>query len=330
LYYYINKRSGLLNEIKIEDMDGIFIGHAEDLKAATGCTVILCENGARAGIDVRGGAPASKETELLKPFNLIDTVHAILLTGGSSFALDAAAGVMEYLENKNVGFDTGVARVPIVPAAALFDLAVGHPGVRPDKKMGYDACVKAKANNIAEGNAGAGTGASVGKLLGMKRAMKSGIGIYGLQTGALKVISIVAVNALGDVFDPDTLEAVAGLLDESGRKIISTEEEIYSKYRNKENGFSGNTTIGCVITNARFSKTELTKIASMTHDGFARAIKPIHTMYDGDTVFALSTGEVEADITAAGTLAARTTARAIYRGAITAESAYGLKAMRDL
>jgi L-aminopeptidase/D-esterase-like protein len=319
-----------MKEIKIEDMEGILIGHAADIKAGTGCTVILCENGALAGIDVRGGAPASKETELLKPYNLVDTVHAILLSGGSSFGLDAAAGVMEYLEKKNIGFDAGVARIPIVPAASLFDLAVGAPDIRPDKKMGYDACVNASNKNISEGNVGAGTGASVGKILGMNRAMKSGLGIYGMQTGALKVISIVAVNALGDVFNPDTLEVIAGLLDESGKKIISTEEVLYSAYENKENRFSSNTTIGCVITNAKFTKTELTKIASMTHDGFARAIKPVHTMYDGDTIFALSTGELKADISAVGALSAATMAKAIYRGAIMAESAYGLKVKKDL
>ena len=319
-----------MKEITITDIQGIKIGHSQNFKAATGCTVVLCENGAVAGVDVRGGAPASRETELLNPVNMIEQIHAVVLSGGSAFGLDSASGVMEYLEENKIGFDVQITRVPIVCAASLFDLYIGDWRIRPDKKMGYEACRNATIEKSPEGNIGAGTGASVGKILGMERAMKSGLGIYGLQIGELKVASIVAVNCLGDVLDPDSQEKVAGLLDETRTKIIDTEEVIYKNFKNKKNLFSSNTTIGVVATNGKFTKAQINKIASMSHNGFARTIRPTHSMYDGDTVFAVSTCEADADINTVGSLAAFTMAKAIFRAATLAEGRYGLKASRDL
>ncbi|MCG8482639.1 MAG: P1 family peptidase [Clostridia bacterium] len=319
-----------MKEIKITDIQGIKIGHAENIEAGTGCTVIICEKGAYAGVDVRGGAPASRETQLLNPVNLVEQVHAVVLSGGSAFGLDCAAGVMEYLERHDIGFDVQVTKVPIVCGAALFDLVVGDHKIRPDKKMGYDACVQASDKECLQGSVGAGTGASVGKLLGMDRAMRGGIGIYGVQIGDLKVASIVAVNCLGDVIHPDTGERAAGLLDEAKKKVISTEEEMYKTYSNKTNLFSGNTTIGVVITNGKMNKPQATKVASMTHNGFARSMRPAHSMFDGDTIYALSTSEVDADVNVIGALGAETMAKAVYQAVISADSRYGILAHRDL
>ena len=319
-----------MKEIKITDIQGIKIGHAENIEAGTGCTVIICEKGAYAGVDVRGGAPASRETQLLNPVNLVEQVHAVVLSGGSAFGLDCAAGVMEYLEGHDIGFDVQVTKVPIVCGAALFDLVVGDHKIRPDKKMGYDACVQASDKECLQGSVGAGTGASVGKLLGMDRAMRGGIGIYGVQIGDLKVASIVAVNCLGDVIHPDTGERAAGLLDEAKKKVISTEEEMYKTYSNKTNLFSGNTTIGVVITNGKMNKPQATKVASMTHNGFARSMRPAHSMFDGDTIYALSTSEVDADVNVIGALGAETMAKAVYQAVISADSRYGILAHRDL
>ncbi len=319
-----------MKEIKITDIQGIKIGHAENIEAGTGCTVIICEKGAYAGVDVRGGAPASRETQLLNPVNLVEQVHAVVLSGGSAFGLDCAAGVMEYLEGHDIGFDVQVTKVPIVCGAALFDLVVGDYKIRPDKKMGYDACVQASDKECLQGSVGAGTGASVGKLLGMDRAMRGGIGIYGAQIGDLKVASIVAVNCLGDVIHPDTGERAAGLLDEAKKKVISTEEEMYKTYSNKTNLFSGNTTIGVVITNGKMNKPQATKVASMTHNGFARSMRPAHSMFDGDTIYALSTSEVDADVNVIGALGAETMAKAVYQAVISADSRYGILAHRDL
>ena len=318
-----------MKEIKITDIRGIKVGHAQDKTGASGCTVILCEKGAWAGVDVRGGGPASRETELLKPVNMVEQIHAVMLSGGSAYGLDAGAGAMAYLEEKGAGFDVGVGVVPIVCGASLFDLVVGDPKCRPDKEMGYQACRNASDGNVTEGNVGAGTGASVGKFLGIEHMMKSGLGTYAVQIGDLQVAAIVAVNALGDVVDVDTGRRIAGLLNEDNTKLSNTEETMYAQYAQDKNVFSGNTTIGCIVTNAKLTKSQANKLASIAHNGFARAIRPVHTMADGDTIFVLATGETEALPDAVGALATEVMARAVNRAVKMAEPAYGLKAARD-
>ena len=263
-----------MKEIKITDIKGIQVGQAEDSEGASGCTVIICEAGAWAGVDVRGGGPASRETELLKPINMVEQIHAVMLSGGSAYGLDAGAGAMAYLEEKKVGFDVGVGVVPIVCGASLFDLVVGDPKCRPDKAMGYEACKNAGNGTVAEGNAGAGTGASVGKFYGVERMMKCGLGTYAVQIGDLQVAAIVAVNALGDVVDVDTGKRIAGLLNEDHSVLANTEEAMYAQYAEDKNVFNGNTTIGCVVTNAKLTKSQANKLASIAHNGFARAIRP--------------------------------------------------------
>lgn len=315
-----------MKEIDFTDIGGIKVGNAQDLGAATGCTVVLCKRGAVAGVDVRGGAPGTRETDLLRPENLVDQVHGILLAGGSAFGLDAASGVVKYLEERDVGLDVQVAKVPIVCGAVLFDLAIGDPDIRPDFQMGYEACVNASDGKCPSGNIGAGTGATVGKLLGPARAMKGGLGSYGIQVGELKVAALVAVNALGDVIDPETGEILAGLLDEEGGRIVGTESLLLKGYDLRENPFGVNTTIGVIATNASLTKAEANKIASMAHDGYGRAIRPVHTQLDGDTIFTLATGEQGGDVDLVGTLAARVMERAIVDGIKSAESLCGFKA----
>ena len=315
-----------MKEISIIDIEDIKIGSAEDRENATGCTVILCEKGAPAGIDVRGGGPASRESELLNPVAAADKIHAILLSGGSAVGLDAAGGVMEYLEQKNVGVDTGVAKVPLVCCSCLFDLQLVSKRVRPDKAMAYRAC----SGSYQDGNYGAGTGATVGKYKGTEFMMKSGIGSYAVQLGELKIGAIVAVNALGDIFDYRTGQQIAGLLNQEKDGFLSTEEEMYKQCGQVKDLFTGNTTIGAVITNARFNKGQMNKIAAMAQNGYARAIRPVHTEADGDTIYALSTGDVTADINGVGTLAAQVTAEAIKRAVFAADPAYGLPAAKDL
>lgn len=318
-----------MQEISVTDIENIRIGNAQDFAGGTGCTVILCERGAPTGVDVRGGAPASRETDLLNPVATVERIHAVLLSGGSAFGLDAAAGVMEYLEKKNVGFDTGIAKVPIVCQSCLFDLVVGSASARPDKVMGYQACVDSESNRPQEGNVGAGTGATVGKYHGINYMMKSGLGIYAVQLGELKLAAIVAVNALGDVFDPETGEVIAGMLNSDLTGFANTEQVMYSQYSNKKDLFTGNTTIGVIVTNGKFNKVQATKIAAMAQNGYAKAIFPVHTTADGDSIYAISVGDVEADINVVGTLAAKVMAKAVARAVLQAEPAYGLKSARD-
>jgi len=318
-----------MKEVSITDIEGIKIGHAQDIEGGSGCTVVLCEKGAFAGVDVRGGGPASRETELLKPVNMVEQIHAVMLSGGSAYGLDAGAGAMKYLEENNVGFDVGVGVVPIVCGASLFDLVVGDPKCRPDKEMGYQACKNANTEKPAEGNIGAGTGATVGKFLGTEYMMKSGLGTYAVQIGDLIVGAIVAVNGLGDVVDVDNGKRLAGILNKDKTAISNTEETMYAEYAKDRNVFSGNTTIGCIITNAKLTKSQANKIASIAHNGFARAIRPVHTMADGDTIFTLSAGDVEVMPDAVGSLATDVMARAINRGVLEAEPAYGLKSAKD-
>ena len=319
-----------MKEIKFTDIEGIKVGHEQNIEAATGCTVIICEKGATAGVDVRGGSPGTRETDLLEPQNLVDKVHGVLLSGGSAFGLDAASGVMKYLEEKDIGFDVQVTKVPIVCGAVLFDLVVGNYKVRPDLEMGYSACINSMDKKCPSGNIGAGTGATVGKLLGPDRAMKGGLGSFAIQIGDLQIGAIVAVNCLGDVIDPETGEVLAGLLDQEGKTLIGTENILIQKYDEKKNIFSGNTTIGVIATNGTFTKSEANKLASIAHNGYARSIRPAHTIFDGDTIFTMATGKVEADINVVGALAAKTMERAVVNAIKSANSSYGFKAHRDL
>jgi L-aminopeptidase/D-esterase-like protein len=319
-----------LREIAFSAIEDIKLGHAQDLEAATGCTVILCEEGATAGVDVRGGAPGTRETDLLNPVNLIERVHAIFLAGGSAFGLDAAAGIMRYLEEKQVGFDVQVTKVPIVCGAVLFDLSIGDHRVRPDQEMGYQACLNASHTECRQGNIGAGTGATVGRIHGMKRAMKSGLGSHALQVDALKIGALVAVNCLGDVIDPNTGERLAGPLNEDMRTLENTEELMTGSYANPKNRFSSNTTIGVVATNAELTKSQATKVASMAQDGYARTMRPAHSMFDGDTIFALATEKVRADVSVIGLLAARAVERAVVSAVKNATCLCGFKCYADL
>ena len=307
----------------ITDVQGIEVGQAQDEAALTGCTVILCRKGAVAGVDVRGGAPGTRETDLLDPVNLVEKVHAVLLAGGSAYGLDAASGVMRYLEEQNIGFDAGVAKVPIVPAAILFDLAVGRPDVRPDAEMGYRAVSAASDDAPLEGNVGAGTGASVGKILGLKTAMKSGLGTASMNIGKLIVGAIVAVNAWGDVIDPQNGQILAGARSTSLGPLKLGQDGYFSNTLELMKTFVGrtglsfasrsNTVIGVVATNARLTQAEATKVAQMAQDGLARTIRPAHTMLDGDTIFALATGERKTDPSMVGAFAVEVMAQAIIR-----------------
>lgn len=319
-----------IEQIEFTGIDGIKVGNAEDLKAGTGCTVVICEEGATAGVDVRGGSPGTRETDLLDSENLVDAVHAIMLAGGSAFGLDAASGAMKYLEEKNIGFDVQVTKVPIVCSAVLFDLVVGDHKVRPDLEMGYKACENATDKECPSGNIGAGTGASVGKFLGIDRAMKGGLGSYAVQIGDLQVGAIVAVNALGDIIDPNTGEILAGLLGKGGKKTVGTEDIMAKKYSEKRNIFSGNTTIGIVATNAILEKPGANKLASMSHNGYARTMRPAHSIFDGDTIFTMATGKIDADINVIGFLAAEVMEKAVINAVKSAKSAYGFKSYGEL
>jgi len=323
----------------ITDVPGIRVGHATDSVGLTGCTVVLCESGAVGGVDQRGGAPGTRETDLLRPLHLVQRVHAVLLSGGSAFGLAAAEGVMRYLEERGVGFDARVAKVPIVPAAILFDLDLGDPSARPGAAMGYAACQSAADGPVAEGCVGAGTGASVGKVLGPKRAMKSGLGSASATLGGGLVIgALIAVNAFGDVVDPATGEILAGarkLRSEELADTLATMKTFIGKAVLRFASFdrlrtTSSTVIGVVATNARLSKEEANKVAQMAQDGLARAVRPVHTMFDGDTFFALATGDKRADVNLVGAYAAEVVAEAIARGVRAAESAGGLPAYRDL
>jgi L-aminopeptidase/D-esterase-like protein len=312
----------------ITSVPGIKVGHAGDEKALTGCTVILTENGAVAGIDVRGGAPGTRETDLLQPVRLVERVHALLLTGGSAFGLDAAGGVMDYLEKQGRGFDTGIAKVPIVPAAVLFDLGVGDASVRPDRAMGWQACQNASQAPVAEGNVGVGLGATVGKVLGLAYAMKGGLGSWAeVLPNGVTVGALVAVNCLGDVWRPHG-GIVAGARDHTTGQFLDTMKVI------KEGGaatssIGGNTTLAVVATDAALTKEGANLVARMAHSGLARTIIPIHTLLDGDTVFALSTGAKEGDVLAIGALASEVLGQAVVRAVEAATELAGIPAAGD-
>ena len=312
-----------MKEIGIMEVGGFRVGHAQNEEAATGCTVILCDQMSPAGLDVRGGGPASRESQILNPVANAEGINAVLLSGGSAFGLNAAGGVQKYLEERDIGFDVGVTKVPLVSQSCLFDLTVGSKDVRPDAAMAYAACENARADAPAEGNVGAGTGCSVGKYRGMERAMKSGFGTYALQAGALKVGALVAVNALGDIYGPEGTQ-IAGLLNPDRNGLSSTLDELFHDVTLAENLFTGNTTLGVIVTNAKFHKTQLTKIAGMTHNGYARAIRPVHTTADGDSIYALSLDQIPGDVNVVGAMAAMAMERAIVRAVRAAGSAYGL------
>jgi L-aminopeptidase/D-esterase-like protein len=324
----------------ISDVRGIEVGHAQDNEALTGCTVVLCRKGAVAGVDVRGGAPGTRETDLLNPINLVQKVHAVVLGGGSAFGLDAASGVMRYLEENKIGFNTGAAKVPIVPSAILYDLNLGRADVRPDAAMGYRAAVSASSDVPTEGNAGAGTGASVGKMFGMSLSMKAGVGTASIDIGGGVIVgALVAVNAWGDVLDPQTNEIIAGLRSgKVGLLRVGRKEDYFANTlailkSSVGRGILGlasraNTVIGAVATNAKLTKGQATKVAQMAQDGVARTIRPAHTMFDGDVIFALSTGAKKADISSVGAFAAEVMAEAIVRGVKMAVSAGGLPGVR--
>lgn len=306
----------LPNKNSITDVAGIKVGHFTDKRRPTGCTVILTEAGATAGVDVRGSAPGTRETDLLDPKNLVQQVHAIVLSGGSAFGLETATGVVKYLEERGIGYDVGVAKVPIVPAAILFDLGVGDAKIRPDAKAGYEACKNASDKPPLEGNVGAGAGATVGKLFGANRAMKGGLGTAAIKlTNGLTVGAIVAVNAVGDVFDPGTSKLIAGARTPDGKKLMGTMAAIL-RGENPPPILGGtNTTIGVVATDVKLDKAQCQKIAQMAHDGLARTINPAHTRFDGDTIFALATGTADktANVTLIGALAAEAMAQAVVR-----------------
>ncbi len=316
----------------ITDVGGLRVGHYTETRRPTGCTVILFDQPAVAGVDVRGSAPGTRETDLLNPINSVQAVNAIVLSGGSAFGLDAASGVMRYLEERNVGFHVGSAIVPIVPAAILFDLTIGDPKVHPNAAAGYAACEAAVHENLQEGCVGAGTGATVGKIFGMHLAMKSGIGTASWtidQTG-LVVGALVAVNAVGDVRNLQTGDILAGARNPSGPGFLNSMRELMNGGQNKSLR-GANTTIGVIATNAALTKVEATKVAQMAHDGFARTINPVHTLSDGDTIFAVGTGSSRAahDASLVGAVAAEVMARAVNRAILSATSLPDFPSHRD-
>ncbi len=320
-----------MKEISIFDIAGVKIGHAQDEKAATGCTAVLFPSICPAGCDIRGGGPASRETPLTDPRMNCEGLNAVLLSGGSAFGLDAAGGVMRYLEERGIGLDVGVTKVPLVCESCVFDLAVGDPFTRPDAAMAYAACEDAENRILKEGNVGVGTGCTVGKMLGGDFAMKSGVGVYAVQVGKIQVGAVVAVNAVGDVYDVDSGKEIAGLLSADKASLRSTEQVCYAFIEQPQaQSFATNTTIGCVITNAKFDKAQMNKIAAMGSNGYVRAIRPVNMTADGDSLYAVSVGEETASIDVVGTLASYVVAKAVNRAVLTAKSAYGLKAARDL
>lgn len=310
----------------ITDIKGIKVGVASDSQAATGVTVVLVEEGARAAVEVRGSAPGTRETDLLNSCQLVREIQALVLSGGSAFGLDSVAGVMKFLEEAGCGFPVGPLVVPIVPAAVLFDLFIGDSNIRPDAAMGYQACLAASAGLVPEGSVGAGTGATVGKINGMAGAIKTGQGSAAINRAGLVVAALVVVNAFGDIYNVDNT-LLAGPRNSETGEMEKTVELLINK---KSDGFPGNTTLGVIVTNASFDNSELKKICQMTHDGLARSIWPVHTMWDGDTIFALSKGNLDADITTVGLMAAEAVAAAVRRAALTASSLADVPALTDL
>ena len=303
-----------LKEISLNEFDKVWFGNAQDDVAKTGVTVTIFPKGARCGVDISGGGPASRETPVINPTTAPTPVNAIVLSGGSAYGLAASDGVMNWLEEHGIGYETGAALVPIVVQSCIYDLAYGSATIRPNAAMGRSACEAAyRQEKFLSGSVGAGTGATVGKLGGMNRAMKSGLGVYAVEVGNLKLAAIVVVNALGDIYDERTGKKIAGLLAEDGKKFADSRAELYRLTTQTDLFNRTNTTIGMIITNGNFDKTQLTKIASMTQNAYARSIKPVGTLADGDTIYAASVGEVSADLNMVGTLAAEVMSEAIRR-----------------
>jgi L-aminopeptidase/D-esterase-like protein len=313
------------------DVAGLLVGHFTDSRRPTGCSVVLCPQGAICGVDVRGGAPGTRETDLLKPGNLVEHVHAVLLTGGSAFGLDAASGVMRWLEERGHGFAVGETHVPIVPAAVLFDLWPGEAAVRPDARAGYAACDAATTAQPEQGNVGAGAGARVGKLFGLDRAMKGGIGSASITVGRVTVAALVAVNAVGDVIDPETGEPIAGARTAHGRHLVGSARAIARGELPDAHLAGMATTIGVIATDAQLSKAQANKLATLAHNGLARCINPL-TLTDGDTLFALATGAsgLPGNLMVLGALAAEVTTRAVLSAVQHAVGLPGVPAARDL
>lgn len=316
----------------ITDVAGIRVGHFTETRRPTGCTVVLAEAGAVGGVDVRGAAPGTRETDLLSPLNLVERVHAVVLAGGSAFGLASAEGVVRWLEARGIGHPVGGVRVPIVPAAILYDLGIGDPRIRPDADAGQAACEAARATAPAEGSVGAGAGATVGKLCGLARAMKGGIGTAALRVGGITVGAIVAVNAVGDVVDPTTGRIEAGLRSPDGGRIVGTTASLLEGMIPGGLQAGMATTIGCVATDARLDKAQACKLAQMAHDGLARTIDPVHTMFDGDTIFALATGRSDrtGNLSALGAIAAAVVAAAVLRAVREARGLPGIASVREL
>lgn len=301
-----------MKEISIKEMKNLSVGHAQIEDAKTGVTVIYFPEGACVGCDISGGGPASRETPLTSPLTADNPVNAVVLSGGSTFGLAASEGVMRRLEEEGVGYDTGYALVPLVCQSCIFDLNYGSAKRRPDADTGYAACdIALEGCDDRMGKVGAGTGATVGKLLGMQQAQKSGIGIYAVQVGDLQIAAIVAVNAFGDIFDNG--RKIAGLLNHDRSEFLDSGKIMLDIFSKPKDMFTGNTTIGCVVTNAKFGKAKMNKIASMTRNAYARAIDPVGTMADGDTIYACSSGEVISDINLVGTLSAKVMEKAIVK-----------------
>lgn len=313
----------------LTDVKGIKVGHSQSEEGFTGVSVIICEEGATGGVDVRGSAPGTRETDLFEAEKMIDKVHAIVLAGGSAFGLDASSGVMSYLEEKDVGFDVGVTKVPIVSSAVIFDLDIGNPKIRPDFKMGYQAAKIASSDTGLQGNIGCGTGATIGKILGPNYAMKAGLGSATVKSGELVVSAMVTVNSFGDIFDPSNNQQIAGVYDYKENKLLNTVQLM--KEQNENLAFDlKNTTIGVVATNAALSKAQANKVSQLAQNGLARTINPVHTMVDGDTIFTMASNELEADINMVGVLAAEAMGKAVRNAVLSAESIEGIKAYSDI
>lgn len=313
----------------ITDVKGIKVGHAQSEQGITGCTVIICPEGAVAGVDVRGSAPGTRETDLLKPENLVDKIHGIALAGGSAYGLDCTSGMMKYLEDNDIGFDVGVTKVPIVCGAVIFDLLIGDYTIRPDYDMGYEACKNASYDENRQGCIGGGTGATVGKILGANNAMKSGLGSVSINVGDLWVAALIITNSFGDVFDFENGKILAGVYDYKENKHLNT-YNIMKKNKQLQGFSMKNTTIGVVATNAKLNKAQANKIAQMAHNGLARTINPIHTMFDGDTIFSIATGKVEADINLVGTMGAEAVAKAVNNSIKSACSFNDILSYKDI
>ena len=312
----------------ILDVKGIKVGQVQQMEGLTGCSVILCEEGAVCGVDVRGSAPGTRETDLLDPINMIQKVHAVVLSGGSAFGLEATCGVSKYLEENGIGFDVGVAKVPIVTGAVLFDLGVGDPKCRPNIDMGYEACKVASYTNLEQGNFGAGCGATVGKIKGSNFCTKGGIGSYSIKLdNGLVVAALIAVNAFGDVYEEG--KVIAGVLNDSKDEFLNTYDLM--KQGVNKGGFNiDNTTIGVVATNAKLDKAQCKKVSQMAHNGYAKTIFPIHTPHDGDTIFTLATGEIETDVTLLGSLATEVVEKSIINAIKNAKSINNIPSYNEI